>query len=297
MTSAGPTPGGTFLLGGRSVNRVGFGAMRLLLLGADRGSAIALLHRAVELGVNHFDTAAYYGDGLVNGLLRDSAARSADVVIVTKVGAVSAPSGAAVPFRPAQKPSELREGVESNLRTLGRDRLDVVNLRRHDDAPGDQRVDIDDQLAELVGLREAGLIGAIGLSATDSVTLARARPAGIVCVQNQYSVLERSDEELLDSCARDGIAWVPYFPLGGGGHLGTANVVEHPTVLRIASELRVTASQVGLAWLLQHTPSTLVIPGTSSISHLEENITTTKLQLPPGVVAELDTLASASSPA
>lgn len=286
------TLGGSFSLGRRTVHRVGLGAMRLMALHHDAASAHRLLRHAVDLGVNHIDTAAYYGDGFVNGLLRDTVASNPDVVVVTKIGAVPAPPGATVPFIPAQRPSELREGVEHNLRTLAVERLDVVNLRRHADADDDQRVSLDDQLDELIGLRQSGLIGGVGLSAVDAATLAKAIPAGIVCVQNQYSLLDRADEPLLATCAQNGIAWVPYFPLGGGGwHPAAANVVEHPDVAAIASVHDVTPAQLGLAWLLQHALSTLLIPGTSTTAHLEANIAAGDIALPAEAIAQLDALA------
>jgi aryl-alcohol dehydrogenase-like predicted oxidoreductase len=268
-------PGGQGLLAGRPVARVGFGVMQL----AERpgraplpaGDAIALLRSAVELGINHFDTAQFYGAGLANDLIRRALAPYADdIVLVTKVGAdhVDAP----VPLKPAQQPHELRASVEANLASLGVERLAVVNLRRLDISPGllatgDQVVNLDDQLAELAALRAEGKIGAIGLSNVRLDQLQHAAGAGIACVQNAYSLLDRSGEPLLDLCQQEGIAWVPFFPLGSA-FPGRPKVTDQPTVIDAARALGVTPSQVGLAWLLQHAPNILLIPGTSSIGHL-----------------------------
>lgn len=199
--------------------RVGYGAMQLERLHADRDAAIALLRRAVELGVDHVDTAQFYGDGFVNELIRDAFRPEDGVVVVGKVGADPNPGGA-VPLRLAQRPEQLRASVEDNLKTLGLDRIPVVNLRRLDTGPGlrsegDQVVDLDDQLAVMTALRDEGKIGAIGLSSVTAEVLRRALPAGIACVQNAYSLVARGDEEMLRLCADEQIAWVPFFPLGG----------------------------------------------------------------------------------
>src|ERR1700722_19736601 len=244
LTNKPASPGGEALLAGRPVARVGYGAMQL----AERpgraplpaGEAIALLRAAVELGINHVDTAQFYGAGLANDLIRRALAPYAgDIVLVSKVGAdhVDAP----FPLRPAQRPHELRASVEDNLASLGVDQLAVVNLRRLDIQPGllatgDQVVDLDDQLAELVALREEGKIGAIGLSNVRLDQLRQALPVGIACVQNAYSLVERSGEPMLDLCAAEGIAWVPFFPLGsafpGRTRLAAAARPERPAHLR-----------------------------------------------------------------
>jgi pyridoxine 4-dehydrogenase len=288
-------PGGEALLAGRPVARVGYGAMQL----AERpgraplpaGEAIALLRAAVELGVNHFDTAQFYGDGLANDLIRRALAPYADdIVLVSKVGAdhVDAP----FPLKPAQQPRELRASVEDNLASLGVDQLAVVNLRRLDIQPGllatgDQVVDLDDQLAELVALREEGKIGAIGLSNVGLDQLQRALPVGIACVQNAYSLVERSAEPMLDLCAQQGIAWVPFFPLGSA-FPGRPKVTDQPAVVAAARTLGATPSQVGLAWLRQHAPNVLLISGTSSIDHLRENVAAGELDLPADLIAHLE---------
>jgi aryl-alcohol dehydrogenase-like predicted oxidoreductase len=288
-------PGGEALLAGRPVARVGYGVMQL----AERpgraplpsGEAIALLRGAVELGVNHFDTAQFYGAGLANDLIRRALAPYADdIVLVSKVGAdhVDAP----VPLKPAQQPQELRASVEDNLASLGAEQLAVVNLRRLDIQPGllatgDQVVDLDDQLAELVALRDEGKIGAIGLSNVRLDQLQQALPAGIACVQNAYSLLDRSAEPLLDLCGHEGIAWVPFFPLGSA-FPGRPKVTGQPAVLAAARALGVTPSQVGLGWLLQHAPNILLISGTSSIDHLRENVAAAAIDLPAEMIAHLE---------
>ena len=288
-------PGGEVLLAGRPVARVGYGAMQL----AERpgraplpaGEAIALLRAAVELGVNHFDTAQFYGAGLANDLIRRAFAPYAgDIVLVSKVGADRV--DALSPLKPAQQPRELRASVEDNLASLGVDQLAVVNLRRLDIQPGllatgDQVVDLDDQLAELVALRAEGKIGAIGLSNVRLDQLRRALPVGIACVQNAYSLVERSAEPMLDLCAADGIAWVPFFPLGSA-FPGRPKVTDQPAVIEAARALGATPSQVGLAWLRQHAPNVLLISGTSSIDHLRENVAAGELDLPADLIAHLE---------
>ncbi|MFG1922255.1 aldo/keto reductase [Cryptosporangium sp. NPDC048952] len=267
--------GGTGSLGDLTVSRIGFGAMRLERLRADRDAAIAVLRRARELGADHVDTAQFYGDGFVNELIRDAYDPSDGVVVVSKIGAERLP-GAPVPLRAAQKPAELRASVEDNLRSLGIDSIPVVNLRRMDRAPGitatgDQVVDVEHQLAEMTALREEGKIGAIGLSGVSLDVLRRALPAGIVCVQNAYSVVSREDEDLLQLCTEQGIAWVPFFPLGGAVP-GRPRVDDDPEHVARARELGVTPAQYALGWLLGHAPNILLIPGTASLPHLEENM-------------------------
>ena len=260
-------------LGDHKVRRVGYGAMQLAEgTPPAREDAIAVLRRAVELGVDHIDTAEFYGDGLANGLIRAALwPYPDDLALVSKVGAVRA--GRLVP---AQRPEELRVGVEANLRRLGVERLAVVNLRRLDARPGivatgDQRVDLDSQLAELVALRAEGKIDGIGLSGVGVDEFRRALPAGVVCVQNLYNLLDRSAEPLLAECAAHGVAWVPFFPLGSA-FPGAPRVAEHPAVVAAAADLGATPAQVGLAWLLAHDPGTLLIPGTRSVEHLAENV-------------------------
>ncbi|WP_282086668.1 aldo/keto reductase [Streptomyces tendae] len=293
-----PRPGGTGTLAGRTVSRIGYGAMQLERLHTDRGAAVALVRRAVELGVDHFDTAQFYGDGFVNGVLREALGTADDAVVVTKVGATPDPGGP-LPLRLAQRPEELRADVEDNLRSLGTDRLAVVNLRRADTGPGlraegDQLVGIDDQLAVLTALRDEGKIGAIGLSAVTPDGLRRALPVGVACVQNSYSLVSRTDEDLLRLCAAEDIAWVPYFPLGGA-FPGMPKVADEPAVRSAARALGATPAQVGLAWLLHHAANVLLIPGTADPGHLEANIAVGGLALDGADVAALDAVPSRSA--
>jgi pyridoxine 4-dehydrogenase len=269
-----PSPGGIGSIGTHAVARVGYGAMQLFEASFD--DAVAVLRRAVELGVNHIDTASFYGPGEVNRRIHAALAPySEDLVIVSKVGARYT-GEEPVPLAAAQRPAELRAAVEDDLRQLGLERIPVVNLRRMDLGPGvgaegDQIVDLDDQLAEMTALRDEGKIGAIGVSSVPLEVVRRALPARIACVQNAYSLLDRAQEETLDLCESEGIAWVPYFPLGSA-FPGFPKVTDNAVVAEIAGELGVTGSQVGLAWLLAHAPTTLLIPGTRSIAHLQENI-------------------------
>ena len=301
-TTGAPRPGGAGRLAGHTVSRVGYGAMHLERLHDDRATAVALLRRAVELGVDHIDTAQFYGKGLVNDLIREAVRPEDGVVVVSKVGADPDPGGR-IPLRAAQRPEELRASVEDNLRSLGAEQVPVVNLRRMDTLPGilaegDQVVDLDDQLAVLTALRDEGKIGAIGLSSVTLDVLRRALPAGIVCVQNAYSLVARKDEDMLDLCRAEGIAWVPFFPTGGA-FPGMPKVTDEPAVLAAGAVLGATPSQVGLAWQLRHAPNTLVIPGTGDAGHLAENVAAGALALDDAfddaVLATLDAVPSRSS--
>lgn len=286
-----PQPGGIGSIGARTVARVGYGAMQLFE-SVTVEDATAMLRRAVELGVNHVDTASFYGPGEVNRRIRTALAPyPEDLVIVSKVGARWT-GEQPLPLAAAQRPDELRAAVEDDLRQLGLECVPVVNLRRLDLGPGlepegDQIVDVDDQLAEMIALRDEGKIGAIGISAAPVDVVRRALPAGIVCVQNPYSLLERSEEATLDLCVAEDIAWVPYFPLGSALP-GYPKVADDAVVAEIAGELGVTGAQVGLAWLLAHAPNTLLIPGTRSIPHLEENLDAGAIRLAADAVARLD---------
>ncbi|MFJ9211701.1 aldo/keto reductase [Streptomyces sp. NPDC102264] len=293
-----PRPGGSGRLAGRLVSRVGYGAMQLERLRGDRGAALALLRRTVELGVDHIDTAQFYGDGLVNGLIREAIRPEDGVLVVSKVGADPNPGGP-LPLRPAQRPQELRASVEDNLTSLGVDRIPAVNLRRLDAGPGlraegDQVVDLDDQLAVMVAMRDEGKIGSIGLSSVTLDGLRRAIPAGITCVQNAYSLVTRDDEEMLELCVAEGIAWVPYFPLGGA-FPGIPKVTDEPAVRAAAQSLGSTPSQVGLAWLLRHAPNVLLIPGTADSGHLEANVAAARIALDDTTLAALDAVPSRSA--
>ncbi|GAA3290028.1 aldo/keto reductase [Streptomyces cinereospinus] len=265
--------------------------MQLERLHGDRDTALATLRLAVELGIDHIDTAQFYGDGFVNGLLREALRPEDGVLVATKVGADPNPGGP-VPMRPAQRPEELRASVEANLAGLGLDQIPLVNLRRMDAAPripleADQVVDLDDQLAEMTALRDEGKIGAIGLSTVTLDGLRRAIPAGIACVQNAYSLVARGDEDLLQLCVAENIAWVPYFPLGSAFR-GMPKVTDEAAVQEAARALDATPSQVGLAWLLHHAPNVLLIPGTANADHLRANVAAGALTLDAATLAALD---------
>jgi pyridoxine 4-dehydrogenase len=283
------------MLAGRPVARIGYGAMQLPgpgVLGPprDRAAALALLRRAVELGVNHIDTAQYYGPDVANELIHAALhPYPEDLVLVTKVGAERDRQGRWIS---AQRPHELRAGVEANLRSLEVERIDVVNLRlAGDGAPG---VDLDSQLAEMIALRAEGKIGGIGISSVSVGQLRQALPAGIACVQNAYNLLDRADEPLLELCSENDIAWVPYFPLGSA-FAGAAKVTEHPAVLAAAAAQGATPAQVCLAWLLGHDPHILLIPGTTSLKHLNENVATADVRLDADTTAQLDRVAATRS--
>jgi pyridoxine 4-dehydrogenase len=286
--------GSTVELAGMPVARIGFGVMQLERSAIDKDAALAILRQAAGAGVNHLDTAQFYG--ACNELIRDALAPyDAGLVLVSKVGAARDPDAKPLPLVPAQRPAELRAQVEANLASLGTDRLSVVNLRRLDAPPGiiaagEQRVDLDDQLAELSALRDEGKIGGIGLSNVSAGQLRQALPAGIACVQNSYSVLDRTAEPVLDVCREHGVAWVPFFPLGSAGFRNMPRVTDNPTVRAVAAELGVTPAQVGLAWQLAHYDRTLLIPGTASPAHLAENIAAGEIKLTGESLAALDAL-------
>lgn len=296
---APPPPGGTARLGDRTVARIGFGAMQLPgpgVLGPprDHAEAIGVLRRAVELGVDHVDTAGFYGPDVANPLIREALHPYPEgLVVVSKVGAQRDAAGG---WLPAQRPDELREAVEDDLRSLALDQVPVMNLRLMDPehlahAPADQRVALDDQIAAMTALRDEGKIGDFGLSNVSLQQLEQALPAGPVCVQNPYSVLDRSGEPLLRACAAAGVAWVPFFPLGSA-FPGMPKVTENPAVQDAARRLGATAAQVGLAWLLVHAPNVLLIPGTSRRAHLEENVAVGAVRLDDAAVTALDALAT-----
>ncbi|MFJ8167668.1 aldo/keto reductase [Streptomyces sp. NPDC094473] len=288
--SGAPRAGGPGRLAGRTVSRVGFGAMQLERLRGDRKAAVALLRRSVELGIDHIDTAQFYGHGFVNDVIREAIRPEDDVIVVSKVGADPEPDGP-VPLRFAQRPEQLRASVEDNLAALGLEQIPLVNLRRPDSGPGlraegDQIVALDDQLAVMTALRDEGKIGAIGLSSVTADGVRRALPAGIACVQNAYSLLTRDDEDTLRLCLAEDIAWVPYFPLGSAFE-GLPKVSEEPAVIAAARDLAATPAQVGLAWLLHHAPHLLLIPGTADPGHLKENVDAGALTLDEATLAAL----------
>jgi len=267
----------TFPLGDRSVRRIGFGAMQLAGPGAfgpprDRDSALDVLRKAVELGVNHIDTAQYYGPDVVNALIREALwPYPEDLVLVSKVGAARDDTGR---WLAALRPEQLRGGVQDNLRSLGVDRLDAVNLRLMD---GDQEFDA--QLDAMIALRDEGLIAGIGLSNVSREQLVHAvQRTEIVCVQNPLNLLSRESLPLLRECQELGIAFVPFFPLGSA--FGEVNrLLTDPDLIAVAGRLEAQPSQVALAWLLELAPNVLLIPGTSSLGHLIDNMTTRRVAL------------------
>ncbi|MEN3279509.1 MAG: pyridoxine 4-dehydrogenase [Solirubrobacteraceae bacterium] len=274
-------PEDTFLLGSHTVRRIGFGAMRLPGPGVwgpptDRDAAIAVLRRAVELGVDHIDTAQYYGPDVANELirsaLRDGGSYPEGLLIATKVGGRRGPDAE---WLPAATPDELRAGVHDNLRSLGLERLGLVNLRLIGDGDGTASpgVPLAEMLGALIELRDDGLIEAIGVSAVSVEELREARAmTEIACVQNHFSMLDRSGADVLEACRELGIAFVPFFPLGGGDVVGTRRLLEREGLRAVAVRHGATPAQVALAWTLSLGPHVLAIPGTSSVAHLEENL-------------------------
>ncbi|MCP2237078.1 oxidoreductase [Prauserella halophila] len=283
----------TYSLGEVPVHRVGFGAMQLPgpgVLGppSDHDEAVAVLRRAVELGVDHIDTAQFYGPDVANELIREALhPYPDDLVLSSKIGAVRDEEGG---FVPAQRPGQLRAAAEENLRTLDVDRLGVVNLRRMDEheLPADQRIPLEDQFAEMVALRAEGKIAGVGISTATYAQVKQAiEQAGIVCVQNAFSLVDRADAEVLDLCRDEGIAYVPYFPLGSAfPHL--PKVTDNAAVRAVAERVGASPAQVGLAWLLAHRDNVLLIPGTSRMAHLEENMRIADVSLSERDLEELD---------
>lgn len=294
-----PSLAGTFSLGGRDVPRIGFGLGSLHRSAEQPGgreAAISLLHDVHDTGIRLLDTAHFYGNGLANSLIREAlGAHRDELFLATKAGARSTPEGP-FPMGAAQKPSELRDSVEINLQTLGTDRLDLLYLRRMDFRPGlvaegDQVVPLEDQIGELLALREEGKILGIGLS---HVTLEQVRQAydlgvEVQAVQNIFNAVDRRDQELADLARERGTAWIPYFPLGGGFHQGP-RVTDQEAVQRIAAAHGATPSQIGQAWLLHSAPNTLLISGTSQRAHLEENVAAGDVRLSDEEWAQLDAL-------
>lgn len=269
-----------FPLGGFSVNRVGFGAMQLPGPNAfgpprDRDEALAVLRRAVELGVDHIDTAQFYGPDVANELIREALhPYPANLALVSKVGGRRDENGA---WLPAGEPAELRRDIEANLRGLGVEHLAVINLRVFESDGPDQQ--FDDQLSALIEARDAGLIGGIGLSNVSREQLLRAcERTEIACVQNAFNLAHRDSAAVLDECTKRGIAFVPFFPLGAA-FMRPNPVLGHELVQGIAQRLGRTPAQVALAWTLGVASNVLLIPGTSSVRHLEENVDVSSIEL------------------
>jgi aryl-alcohol dehydrogenase-like predicted oxidoreductase len=285
---------GTFPFGGRTVKRLGYGAMQLAGPGVfgppkDHDAALAVLRTAVEGGVNHIDTSDFYGPHVTNRLIREALAPYPDdLVIVTKIGARRGEDGS---WLPAFSREALTQAVHDNLRNLGRDVLDVVNLRIMFDAHGPAEGSIEAPLTVVADLQRQGLVREVGLSNVTATQVEEGRRiCRIVGVQNQYNLAHRTDDALIDALGRDGIAYVPFFPLGGFSPLQSS------TLSAVARRLAATPLQVALAWLLRRAPNILLIPGTSSVAHLAENLAAAGCVLPDDAVVELDGVASSGSP-
>lgn len=282
----------TFKLGSHQVKRLGYGAMQLAGPGVfgppkDHAAALAVLREAVASGVDHIDTSDFYGPHITNRLIREALHPYADdLTIVTKIGARR---GDDASWNPAYSADELTQAVHDNLRNLGLDALDVVNLRIMFDVHGPAEGSIAAPLHTLAELQRQGLVRHIGLSNVTPTQIAEGRGiCEIVCVQNQYNLAHRDDDALIDELARDGIAYVPFFPLGGFTPLQSA------TLTAVAASLGATPMQVALAWLLRRAPNILLIPGTSSVAHLRENLAAATLALPDDAVQALDGIATSS---
>ena len=281
---------GIFILGGRTVKRLGYGAMQLAGPGVfgpprDKNAALAVLREAVAAGVDHIDTSDFYGPHLTNQIIREALEPYGDdLLIVTKIGARR---GEDASWLPAYGGDELVRAVDDNLRNLGLEALDVVNLRIMFDPHGPAEGSIAEPLQTLADLQRKGLVRHIGLSNVTAKQVEEGRGiAEIVCVQNQYNLAHRQDDTLIDTLAKDGIAYVPFFPLGGFSPLQSATLSE------VAGRLQATPMQVALAWLLQRAPNILLIPGTSSVAHLRENLAAASLVLPAEATVALDGIAS-----
>lgn len=280
---------GTFQIGDRTVNRMGYGAMQLAGPGVfgppkDPNAALAVLREALALGVNHIDTSDFYGPHVTNQLIREALHPYADdLTIVTKVGAKR---GDDASWNPAQSPAELVQAVHDNLRNLGLEVLDVVNFRAWGNMHAPDEASIAEQFTALAELQQQGLIRHLGLSNVSAVQVKEAQAiAQVVCVQNHYNLSHRDDEQLIAQLSKQGIAYVPFFPLGGFTPL------QSDVLASVAQRLQASQLNVALAWLLQRSPNILLIPGTSSVAHLRENLTASELKIAPELLAELDAVA------
>jgi aryl-alcohol dehydrogenase-like predicted oxidoreductase len=281
-------PATHYKLAGRTVRRMGYGAMQLAGPGVfgppkDRDAAITVLREAIASGVNHIDTSDYYGPHITNQLIREALhPYPDDLMIVTKVGARR---GEDASWLPAHEPEDLRQAVHDNLRNLGVDALDIVNLRIMGDIHAPSQGSIERELTSLAELQTQGLVRHIGLSNVTSAQVAQARKiVPIVCVQNQYNLVQRGDDALVDELAEQGIAYVPFFPLGGFTPIQSAGLS------KVAEGIGATPMQVALAWLLHRAPNVLLIPGTSSVGHLRENLQAAEIVLTDAVLAQLDAI-------
>ena len=277
---------GTYQLAGRTVKRIGYGAMQLAGPGVfgpprDHDQALAVLRAAVAAGVNHIDTSDFYGPHVTNRLIREALSPYPDdLLIVTKIGARR---GEDASWLPAFDPDELTRAVEDNLANLGLEALDIVNLRLMFGMHGPAEGSLAAPLKVVADLQRRGLVRQIGLSNVTPAQFEEARDlAEIVCVQNQYNIAHRADDAFIDMLAAEGVAYVPFFPLGG------FNPLQSATLSGVASRLQATPMQVALAWLLRRAPNILLIPGTSSVAHLDENLAAASLTLPEDAVVELD---------
>lgn len=290
VTNSPVAASGTYKLGTREVHRMGYGAMQLAgphVFGPpkDRAAAIAVLREAMALGIDHIDTSDFYGPHVTNQVIREALHPYREgLTIVTKLGALRDQEGAWIA---AMSPDELRSAVDSNCTNLGIERIDVANLRLMfgEGQAGPTPGDIRPILEPLIALREEGLIGALGISNAlpEQIRMARSMTE-IVCVQNMYNLANRGDDALIDELAEAGIAYVPFFPLGG------FNPLQSETLDTVARDVGASPLQVALAWLLQRSPNILLIPGTSSVSHLRENITAATLDLSQEAIERLDAL-------
>jgi pyridoxine 4-dehydrogenase len=277
---------GTWRLGDRDVTRMGYGAMQLAgphVFGPpkDRDAALAVLRAVIESGITHIDTSDFYGPHVTNQLIAEALhPYPDDLTIVTKIGALRGADGS---WNYAQSPAELEAAVHDNLRNLKRDVLDVVNMRLMFDVAAPAEGDIEAQITTLAELQRKGLVRHIGISNATATQVKQAQGiVEIVCVQNMYNLAHRKDDALIDSLAQANIAYVPFFPLGGFTPL------QSDALTNVATRMNATPMQVALAWLLNRSPNILLIPGTSSVKHLEQNIASVALQLPEDVVAKLD---------
>ena len=287
--------GGPFTFAGSSltVNRMGYGAMQLAGPGVwgppkDRDGALAVLREAAAAGVNHIDTSDFYGPHVTNQIIREALSPyPAGLVIVTKLGGRRPPDKS---WQLAASPAELISAVHDNLRNLGLEALDIANYRFMGTGHGLEEGSIAEQISVLTDLKRQGLIRRIGVSNVTATQVAEAQTiTDIVCVQNNYNLAHRGDDALIDDLARQGIAYVPFFPLGGFSPLQSS------TLSAVAERLGATPLQVALAWLLRRSPNILLIPGTSSVAHLRENLNAGELMLTPQALAELDGIAAAAA--